>query len=231
MAVAAGISGQKKVLVYTRNFSNRLIHWVTFFAVIDLLITGYYIGYPTAIYGYGEAFDQFTMAYIRYLHFLGAMVLDITLAIWFYLAFFSIYHKYWKDMIPTVSTIFGAIRVARCYFTFEKPPFYRRFDPLDGILFLVLIIFMVIQMLSGFHLYVQGLPPDYWWARLIHLGTDWLVWVACGSQNVRLLHHMMEWIMVAGIIVHVYLQVAKTIMWQDGHIVQIVGGYKYRDVD
>ena len=231
MTQVYGISGQKKVLVYTRNFSNRLIHWITFFAVIDLLITGYYIGSPTAIYGQGEASDAFIMADIRYLHFLGAMVLDVTLMVWLYLAFFSMYHTYWKDMIPTVSTIFGAIRVARCYFTFEKPPFYRRFDPLDGLLFLFLILLMAGQMLTGFQLYVQGLPQDYWWAKVIHLGTDWVAVVLCGGQNVRLAHHMMEWIMVAGIIVHVYLQVAKTIMWQDGHIVQIVGGYKYRDVD
>lgn len=226
-----GISPQRKTLVYTRNFTNRLIHWVTFFSVVVLMVTGYYIGEPTAVYGYGEAYDAFTMAYIRYFHFLAAMALDVALMVWLYLAFFSLFHRYWRDMVPTPSTLWGALRVTQSYFTFRKPPFYPRFDPLDGLLFLVLIVLMALQMITGFHLYVQGLGPDYWWAQLIHWGTDWIVPLFGGSQNVRLVHHVMQWVMLAGIIVHVYLQVAKTIIWQDGHIGQIVGGYKFRDVD
>jgi len=120
--------------------------------------------------------------------------------------------------------------VAKCYFTFKKPPFYKHFDPFDGLLFLVLILLMVLQLLTGFHIYVLALPEDYWWAKLIHLFTDWVGWVFGSLQNVRLVHHVTEWIMLAGIIVHVYLQVTKTIIWQDGHIGQIVGGYKYRDI-
>ncbi|MGK7346145.1 MAG: Ni/Fe-hydrogenase, b-type cytochrome subunit [Candidatus Nitrospinota bacterium M3_3B_026] len=224
------ISPQKKQLVVTRNFTNRLIHWITFFAVIDLMVTGYYIGEPTAVYGKGEAYQATVMADIRYLHFLGAMVLDVALMVWVYLAFMSVYHRYWRDMLPTPATLWGALRVLKCYFTFEKPPFYRRFDPLDGLLFLLLILLMALQMVTGFQLYVHALAPDYWWAQLIRATTDWVTWLFGSDQNVRLVHHMTQWIMLAGIIVHVYLQVTKTIIWQDGHIGQIVGGYKYRDI-
>ncbi len=225
------ISPQKKVLVYTRNFTNRLIHWATFFSVLVLMITGYYIGEPTAVYGQGEAYNQFIMADIRYYHFLAAMVLDVSLMIWFYLAFMSLHHRYWKEMLPLPGTIKGAAEVAKSYLTFKKPPFYAHFDPFDGLLFMVLILFMVMQMLTGFQLYVQALPADYWWSELIHVTTDWVSALLGGSQHVRLVHHIMQWIMVAGIIIHVYLQIAKTIIWQDGHIGQIVGGYKFRDVE
>lgn len=225
------ISPQKKVLVYTRNFTNRLIHWVTFFSVITLMVTGYYIGEPTAIYGQGEPYQAFVMANIRLIHFYAAMVLDVALMVWVYLAFFSLFHKYWRPMVPTPSTIKGAWGVLKCYFTFKKPEFYPRFDPLDGLLFLLLILLMALQLLTGFQLYVHALAPDYWWSQLIHLGTDWVTWLFGSDQNVRTVHHITQWIMASGIIIHVYLQVTKTIIWQDGHIGQIVGGYKYKDVE
>lgn len=225
------ISPQKKTLVFTRNFTNRLIHWITFFSVLVLMVTGYYIGEPTAVYGKGEAYQETIMADIRFWHFIAAMVLDITLMVWLYLAFMSRFHTYWRDMIPTPSTIWGAFRVAKCYLTFEKPPFYRHFDPFDGLLFLLLILLMALQMVTGFQLYAHALAPDYWWAQVIHWGTDWVTWLFGSDQMVRLVHHITEWIMVAGIIIHVYLQITKTIIWQDGHIGQIVGGYKYRDIN
>ena len=224
------ISAQKKVLVRTRNFTNRLIHWVVFFAVIFLMMTGYYIGEPTAIYGTGEAYNEFSMAYIRLIHFYSAMVLDVSLMIWVYLAFFSMDHRYWKEMTPSGETFKGAWEVFKCYFNFKKPAFYPRFDPFDGLLFLILIIFMILQMLTGFQLYVLALPENYWWASFIHLTTDWVTWLFGDLQTVRVFHHIMQWIMLAGIIVHVYLQIAKTIIWRDGHVGQIVGGYKFRDV-
>lgn len=224
------ISPQKKELVYTRNFTNRLIHWITFFAVLDLMITGYYIGKPTAIYGQGEPYNTFIMADIRYYHFLGAMALDVVLMVWAYLAFMSIHHAYWKEMIPTPRVLRDAYCVMKSYFTYIKPPFYRHFDPFDGLMFLLLIMLIAFQLLTGFQLYVEGLPQDYWWSKLIHLTTDWVEWVLGSPQKVRLAHHIFQWIMLSGIIVHVYLQVTKTIIWRDGHIGQIVGGYKYRDV-
>lgn len=226
-----GISGKKKQLVYTRNFTNRLIHWIIFFSVIVLMVTGYYIGEPVAIYGIGEPYRLFPMANIRLIHFVAAMFLDISLMVWVYLAFFSWHHKYYRELVPSIEVIKESWVVLKCYFNFKKPPFYPRFDPLDGLLFFFLNVVMVIQMLTGFQLYVMALPESYWWANIIHLTTDWVTWLFGNSQNVRIYHHLMQWIMLAGVIVHVYLQVTKTILWKDGHIGQIVGGYKYRDVD
>lgn len=225
-----GISPQKKALVYTRNFTNRLIHWIIFFAMIVLMVTGFYIGQPTGVYGYGEPYEEFSMAYIRLIHFYGAMTLTTTLIIWVYLAFMSNHHRYWKELVPRKSTLNGAWEILKCYFTFEKPPFYRYADPFDGMLFLLLVILMALQAFTGFQLYIQALPADYWWAQFLHVFTDWTVWIFGSLQNVRVAHHLMLWIGLAGIIVHIYLQVAKTILWRDGHIGQIIGGYKYRDV-
>ncbi|MBI5815018.1 MAG: Ni/Fe-hydrogenase, b-type cytochrome subunit [Nitrospinae bacterium] len=226
----AGIYPQKKNLVYVRNFTNRLLHWTMFFSVMVLLPTGYYIGNPTALFGHGEAYNQFIMADIRVYHFFAAMALDISIMLRFYLAFFSMYHRDWFEVLPIPSRIIGAIQIARSYLTFKKPPFYRHVDPLDGLTFLCLHLFMVLQLVTGFHLYAHALPGNYWWSRLIHLGTDWVVPVFGSDQAVRNVHHLMLWITIAGIIMHVYIQVIKTIIWRDGHISAIVGGYKYRDV-
>ncbi len=213
-----------------RNFTNRLLHWTMFFAVMVLLPTGYYIGNPTAVYGQGEPVQAFVMADIRLYHFYAAMALDVAIMIRFYLAFFSVYHRDWYEIIPTPANIYGALKVIGSYITFKKPPFFRHTDPFDGFMFLTLHLFMVLQLVTGFQLYVHALPGDYWFAQLIHMGTDWITWLLGSDQTVRLVHHMMLWIMIAGIIVHVYIQVIKTVIWRDGHISTIIGGYKYRDV-
>ncbi len=229
MKTATLISPQRKELVYVRNFSNRALHWLMFFSVMVLLPTGYYIGHPTAFYGQGEAYDSYVMGYIRLAHFFAAMTLDISIMVRFYLAFFSLYHRDWKEVMPTPKNIKGAIQVATCYMTFKKPSFYRHVDPFDGLLFLLLHLLMVLQLVTGFQMYVHALPADYWWSTLIHLGTDWSLWVLGSDQMVRLTHHLILWVMIAGIIFHIYIQVAKTIIWRDGHIGSIVGGYKFRD--
>lgn len=224
------ISPQKKELVYVRNFTNRLLHWIMFFSVVVLLPTGYYIGDPSIFYGQGEAYDSYVMGYVRLIHLFAAMTLDISIMIRFYLAFFSLYHRDWNELMPTPSHIRGAFMVAKSYLTFKKPPFYRHTDPFDGMMFLFLHLLMVLQLVTGFQMYVHGLAPDFWWAQTIHLGTDWIEWILGSPQMVRLVHHMTLWIMICGIMIHVYIQVTKTIVWQDGHISSIVGGYKYRDV-
>ncbi len=225
-----GVSPQKKEIVYVRNATNRLLHWIMFFSVMVLLVTGYYIGDPTLILGKGEAYDTAVMADIRLIHFIGAMFLDVSIMVRFYLAFFSMYHRDWVELMPTPGRVVGAAKIATSYFTFKKPPFYLHVDPLDGLTFLTLHLFMALQLMTGFTLYVHALPMDWWWTQLLHVMTDPLTDLFGGDQNVRLTHHMMLWIMIAGIIFHVYLQVAKTIIWRDGHIAAIFGGYKYRDV-
>jgi Ni/Fe-hydrogenase 1 B-type cytochrome subunit len=229
--VKLGVYPQKKHIVHVRNFTNRLLHWIIFFAVMVLLPTGYYIGAPTAFYGQGEAAFAFTMADIRLWHFYSAMFLDIAIMARVYLAFFSMYHRDWYELLPLPGRVIGAMKIIRSYFTFEKPPFYRHVDPFDGIAFLTLHLFMVLQLLTGFQLYVHALAPGYWWANTIHMTTDWVTVVLHGDQNVRLIHHLMEWIVITGIIIHVYIQAAKTVIWRDGHIAAIVGGYKYKDVE
>jgi Ni/Fe-hydrogenase 1 B-type cytochrome subunit len=225
-----GVSPQKKEIVYVRNATNRILHWVMFFSVLVLLATGYYIGDPTLLYGRGEAYDSTVMADIRLYHFIGAMFLDISIMLRFYLAFFSLYHRDWIELMPTPGRLRGGLRIVKSYFTFKKPPFYLHVDPFDGLMFLTLHLFMVLQLLTGFTLYVHGLPPDWWWTKLIHLATDPVTWFFGSDQHVRLAHHMMLWIMIAGIILHVYIQVAKTVIWRDGHIAAIFGGYKFRDI-
>ncbi|MBI5186397.1 MAG: cytochrome b/b6 domain-containing protein [Nitrospinae bacterium] len=220
-----------KQVVRVRNATNRVLHWLVFFAVIDLLITGYYIGNPILAYGQGEAYQATIMADIRFYHFIGAMVLDICIMLRVYLAFFSLYHRDWHELMPTPGNLKGAFGIIKSYLTFRKPPFFRYVDPFDGMMFLVLQLLMALQLFTGFQIYVHGLAPDYWWARVIHFGTDWTLWAFGSAQHVRMVHHLVQWIVVSGIILHVYIQVIKTVIWEDGHISAIFGGYKYKNME
>lgn len=219
-----------KRVVHVRNITNRVLHWLMFFSVMELLVTGYYIGNPILVYGQGEAYQATIMADIRYYHFVGAMVLDVSILIRVYLSFFSLYHRDWYELMPTPGNLKGAWGIMMSYITFKRPPFFRHVDPFDGMMFLALQLFMVLQLFTGFQIYAHGLAPDYWWTQFIHLTTDWTVWAFGSLQHVRMVHHIMEWIVIAGIIVHVYIQIMKSVVWEDGHLSAIFGGYKYTNV-
>lgn len=224
------ISPQKKKIYHVRNATSRIIHWIVFVAVSVLILTGYYIGNPTFFYGDGEAFDSYVMGYVRLTHYLAAMALTIATLLRIYLAFFSRFNRDWIEMIPTPTRLRGAALVARSYFDFRAPPFYLHIDPLDGLFFLLFLLLSLIQIGSGFALYLHALPIGYWWGDLLRVVTRPIHWMLGSDQNIRFTHHINMWIMLAGVIAHVYMQVTKTIIWRDGHIASIFGGFKFRNV-
>ncbi|MFW2331487.1 MAG: Ni/Fe-hydrogenase, b-type cytochrome subunit [Nitrospinota bacterium] len=224
------ISPQKRQIFFVRNVTTRVIHWVMFVAITILMLTGYYIGDPTFFYGQGEAYNQTVMADIRLIHFVAAIVMSVSLLLRLYLAFFSNFNRDWFELMPTKDRLTGAKDIFKSYFNFKTPPFYYHTDPLDGLIFLAFFIIGMLQIGTGFALYAAGLSLDYWWGSLLRIATLPIYWILGTDQNIRLVHHLFLWVMLGGVITHVYMQVAKTLIWRDGHIAAIFGGFKFRNV-
>ncbi|MBI5178242.1 MAG: Ni/Fe-hydrogenase, b-type cytochrome subunit [Nitrospinae bacterium] len=218
-------------MIKTKSATVRILHWIIFFSTVDLVITGLYIGDPVLMAGVGEPYQTFVMAKTRLLHFTGAVCLDVAFLIRLYLAFFSTFHRDWKEVIPTPDNVRGAWDTMKYYWTFKgQLKEHRWVDPLDGLTFLALHFILAMQLFTGFALYVSGIELASGmiglWAATLHAFTDWTGWLFGGLPGVRVVHHLTMWIVVSGAFLHIYMQVWKTIKLKRADISAIISGYK-----
>ncbi len=218
-------------MVKVKSASVRVLHWVIFFSTVSLVLTGLYIADPYWFSGTGEAYQTFVMAKIRLMHFLSAIALDVAFLIRLYIAFFSIFHADWREMLPFSENLREAWNSFGFYWTLKgEQKDHRWIDPFDGITFHLLHLVLLLQLFTGFALYVSGieLSPGLTgiWARTLHIATDWTLVLFGGLPGVRQMHHFTLWLVVSGAFLHIYHQIWKTIKLQRADISAIINGYK-----
>jgi Ni/Fe-hydrogenase 1 B-type cytochrome subunit len=218
-----------KNIKYVWSASVRIIHWTVFLSVVVLLVTGIYIAYtPVYISPDGEPVNTFFMAQMRFIHFIAAIVFDIAIFLSIYLIFFSVFRASWKDLLPTPANIKRCWQQLKYYWRLSGDKIrYEYEDPVDIISFLSFHILAILLMFTGFALYVAQYSIEWWWPNFLHITTDWVVVVLGGLKNVRFAHHIMWWLILVWVLVHVYFQVWKTIKFKTGNLDAIIGGYRY----
>ncbi len=214
----------------------RTIHWVNAFSILAAIITGLYIAHP-----YYQSFiadpavDKYVMAWNRWIHFMVAIILDVTSILIAYLYFFSRFDKPYKKLIPSGKNIteFGAVVVNLLSLNRTKKFDSTHSDSFNTVYFTILHLLLAWMLLSGLQLYVHGLEAGVssignWWPALLHLATDWTIPVSGGTlMDVRIAHHLSMWLIVAWVMFHIYYQVWRTIFWQEGDMAIVFGGNKF----
>ncbi len=218
-----------KNITYVWSASVRIIHWTVFISVIVLLLSGLYIAYtPIYIIPDGEPVGTFFMAQIRFIHFVAAVIFDIAIFVSIYLIFFSVFRAAWRDLLPTAGNFKKFWIQLKYYWRLSGDKIeYEYEDPIDILSFLSFHVLAILLMFTGFALYVASYSVDWWWPDLLHLTTDWVVWLFGGLRNVRTAHHIMWWLILIWVVVHVYFQLWKTIKFKTGNLDAIIGGYRY----
>ena len=214
----------------------RLNHWVVALSMIGAVATGLYIGHPYYQTLIAEpAVDKYVMAYNRLIHFILAIIFDVSSIVVAYLYFFSRFEKPYKKLIPTGKNISEFIAVFTNLITFNR---VKKFDSSHGdsfnaVFFFIFHLLLVWMLLTGLQLYVHGLESGLssigkWWPAMLHFFTDWTVAVTGGTyMDVRISHHVTMYIIIAWAMFHIYYQVWRTIFWQEGDISIVFGGSKY----
>lgn len=226
--------GYKKITRMTP--AMRIIHWVNVISVVAAVITGLYIGHP-----YYQSFiadpavDKYVMAWNRWAHFIGAILLDVTSIIVAYLYFFSRFDRPWKKVVPTTGNMkeFGAVVVNLITLNRTKNFDSSHSDSFNTVYFAILHLMLVFMLFTGLQLYVHGLESGIssigaWWPWLLHVATDWTLWLFDGNMGVRIVHHLTMWWIVAWVMFHVYYQIWRTIFWQEGDMAIVFGGSKFK---
>jgi len=214
----------------------RLNHWVVAISMIGAVITGLYIGHP-----YYQSFiadptaTKWVMAWNRWIHFMIAIIFDVSSIVVAYLYFFSRFEKPYKKLIPSGKNISEFFAVVINLLTFNR---VKNFDSSHGdsfnaVFFFVFHIMLVWMLLTGLQLYVHGLASGLssigsWWPAMLHIFTDWTLNATGGTNmDVRLSHHYTMYSIIAWSMFHIYYQVWRTIFWKEGDISIVVGGSKF----
>jgi len=227
------VPNRKKVVRMTATM--RIIHWVTVLSMIIAVVTGLYIGHP-----YYQSFiadpavDKYVMAWNRWWHLMVAIIFDVTAVLIGYLYFFSRFEKPYKKLIPNSSNIKEFVEVFLNLITFNRRKKFdsTHSDSFNIVFFTVFHLLLIMMLFTGLQLFVHGLASGNssigsWWPTMLHLTTDWTLYVFGGNMGVRYAHHYTMYLILMWVMFHIYYQVWRTIFWQEGDISIVVGGSKF----
>jgi len=211
-------------------------HWIVAICMVAAVATGLYIGHPyyqTLIAD--PAVSKFVMAWNRWVHFMAAIIFDVSSIIIAYLYFFSRFEKPYKKLIPNGKNIaeFFAVFINLITFNRVKKFDSSHSDSFNSVYFFIFHLMLAWMLFTGLQLYVHGLESGLssigkWWPAMLHLATDWTVTVTGGTyMDVRLVHHYTMYFIIGWVMFHIYYQIWRTIFWQEGDISIVIGGSKY----
>ena len=197
----------------------RLYHWSFALSVVALTVTGLYIHSPwtnTML----EDGSRFTVATMRYIHFVAGFVFTGSLLARFYLLLFGNKQERLWDFLPitgrNVKSLFSTLRYY-LYMT-DKHEFRLGHNVMAGILYFVTFIVAALQLISGFYLlYPESVSWQLWGLRLFG-----------PQQQARFIHYLFMWYFILFSIIHLYVVIWNGIRTKEGLISSIFNGSKYR---
>ncbi len=222
----------------------RIIHWVNAISMVVAVITGLYIAEPYYQTLIAEpAVDKYVMAWNRWGHFIVAIIFDVTSIVVAYLYFFSRFEKPILKLLPTPRNIKEFFEVLINLFTFNRRKSFdsSHSDSFNTVYFTIFHLLLAWMLFTGLQLYVHGLESGLssigsWWPAMLHWATDWTIPASSALigttalptiMDVRIVHHITMWIILAWVAFHIYYQIWRTIFWQEGDIAIVFGGNKF----
>ncbi|HSB71045.1 MAG TPA: Ni/Fe-hydrogenase, b-type cytochrome subunit [Candidatus Methylomirabilis sp.] len=208
--------------VYVWEVPVRLIHWTIFLSLIVLCISGYYIGDPYIVVR-GEAYGSYLMGWMRFIHPVVAFVFTYCVLGRIYWAFAGNRWASWRELIPlSRERRQGMPRMLRYYLFLERDPHPAvGHNPLAGISYFFVYLSFLLQILTGFALRSSAYPHGFW------PGAFGWVLTLFGTQHVRLVHHLLMYVIVAWVLHHVYSAILVDHEERSGLITSIFTGYKH----
>ena len=206
----------------------RLCHWGWVAAIIVLTVTGYVIANPGWIPTHeSERTDiGFFMGYVRYVHLLAAVVLVTILVVRVWnLSTSKIPYDRWGALVPWRDRHQAAngVRTLQAYM-FIRPttaPEYFGHNPLQQLTYSAMYLVFLLQVITGAALW--GLYDSQGWFWGLFQGLNHLM----GTQQVRLLHYVIMWIVILFVPLHVYLSIRADSVDRSGAISSMVSGGRW----
>jgi Ni/Fe-hydrogenase b-type cytochrome subunit len=210
--------------VYVWQWPIRAMHWLAMASILVLIATGFYVGRPYFMTG-GEASAHYLMGTMRFLHFAAAGLLIATGIVRIYWLFagnkyerlpalFPVKPKDWKNLVLQVKH-YLMLRHA-------EAPHYLGHNPLQQLSYTGVYLIVILQVITGFALYGLYNPGGFFYEAFAWVGP-----LLGGAQVVRFVHHIITWVFLIFIPIHVYLGIRADVTEREGAISSIINGGRF----
>jgi len=202
----------------------RFMHWVAAVCVVILAITGLYIGRPYFVPA-GDPESAYLMGTVRFVHFLSAAVLVMTAIVRLYWLYMGNGFERFGALFPVRRRdLANLFRMVKFYLLIkpENAPRYLGHNPLQQFAYTGVYLVAAIMVLTGFAMYGQSNPGGF-----IFTTFNWVSVVLGGQQIARFLHHVLTWVFLIFIPIHVYLALRADALERTGTISSIVSGGRF----
>lgn len=210
--------------VYLWGFPLRLMHWAAALSILVLVVTGLYIGKPYFL-GRGEASGSFLMGWMRFLHFSAAGLLVATAIVRAYWLIAGNKFERFTALFPVRPRDFGDMyRQAKFYLMIrpERAPHYLGHNPMQQLSYTGIYLVAALMVITGFIMYGQSEPGGFFYSAF-----NWAVPLLGGLQTVRFLHHVLTWVFVIFVPLHIYLAARADVWEHQGSISSIISGGRF----
>lgn len=211
---------EKLVTKYVWEWPVRIVHWVNFLAILTLSVTGIYIGWAKTL---AHDPSQYVMGWMRFIHFVAGYAFAVSVLSRIYWAFAGNRYAGWRTFVPWLYKD-GRKNMKETFqfYTFMKgqAPHVTGHNAMAGTAYLVVFIFYLVMICTGFALYAQYAPGS-----LLSRAFSW-VFAFGGNQGLRLTHHFVMWLILSFAIHHVYSAWLMDVKEKNGVMSSIFGGWK-----
>ncbi len=215
----------KLKIIYVWEIPVRVTHWVNVLAFVTLACTGIFIGHPLSI---GQTASDFTMGWVRFVHFTAAYVFAIGLAVRAYWSFAGNKYSSWRAFFPFLNQADREkMKATFKYYLFldRKLPHVVGHNAVASTAYFLAFLLYLGMIVSGFTLYSEHAPGGLY-ARLF----GWITHIF-SNQSLRLIHHSFMWLLIGFVINHVYSCWLMDIKERGGVISSMFSGYKSMEED
>jgi len=209
--------------VYVWQLPVRLTHWIIFFSILILSVTGYYIGHPF-ISVPGSAKDHFVMGMMRAVHLYTAIVFSLAVLVRIYWFFVGNRYARLLQFIPLTKERWANAWDSTLFMLFvrHRPAPYAGHDTLAGAAYISFIGLYLLLMATGLAMYTVIAASNSPFQVF-----GFLVPLLGGLQIARLIHHVCMWIVLLIAVVHVYFVFLWSMVENAGEVDSIFSGYKF----
>lgn len=206
----------------------RFLHWVRAFMIIFLVSSGFYIAYPFLQPNANSEPTSFLQAYSRAFHCIAGFVLICASIFRVYLFFFAKSSRPERISILQVFNPIVWIKTIGAYlFIAHHPHIKGAYNPLQFCTYLVLAILTLVICVTGLSLYSNVYHNGL--GAVAGAGFGWVEVVCGGLANVRAIHHIVTWVFIVFVPVHIYLVIWNSVRYPNGGADAMVSGIRYVD--
>ena len=226
--VTAGAQGNYR-WVYLWHWPIRAMHWAAAVSIVVLVATGFYIGKPYFMTG-GELGTAYAMGWMRFLHFTAAGVVVATGIVRVYWLLMGNKFERWTALFPIRPRDWvNLLKTIRKYLLIhpEKGPHYLGHNPLQQFSYTGIYVVTAVMVVTGFAMYGLANPGGFFYT----LFTSWVSPLFGGIQVVRFFHHVLAWVFIIFLPLHVYLALRSDVTDREGTMSSIFSGGRFVRTD